>query len=183
MESDPTSDQAPRIGILVVSDRAHRGEYEDRSGPAVSAYLNAVLDQDWIQEKVVVPDEQPQISAALCDLADARGCCLVITSGGTGPAPRDVTPEATRAVLEKELPGLGEAMRAASLEQVPTAALSRQTGGIRGRCLILNLPGSPKAVSECLDAVFAAVPDCVDLIGGPRLVTNPDVVTAYRPHE
>lgn len=149
----------------------------------MAGYLNEALDQEWIQERVIVPDEPPQISAALRDLADTRACCLVITSGGTGPAPRDVTPEATRAVLEKELPGMGEAMRAASLLKVPTAVLSRQTAGIRGRCLIINLPGSPKAVSECLDAVFAAVPDCVDLIGGPRLVTDPEVVMAYRPHD
>ena len=175
-------DLAPRIGILVVSDRAHGGEYEDRSGPAVAAYLDKALDQAWVQEKLIVPDEALQVSAGLRELADSRGCCLVITSGGTGPAPRDVTPEATRTVLEKELPGMGEAMRAASLRKVPTAVLSRQTAGIRGRCLILNLPGSPKAVGECLDAVFAAIPDCVDLIGGPRLVTKPDVVKAYRPH-
>ena len=174
--------EGPRIGILVVSDRAHRGEYEDRGGPAVASYLDRVLDHPWVPEKALVPDERPAIEAALRDLADVRGCCLVITTGGTGPAPRDVTPEATRSVLEKELPGMGEAMRAASLQAVPTAVLSRQTAGIRGACLIINLPGSPKAVSECLDAVFAAVPDCIDLLGGPRLVTDPGVIQAYRPH-
>ncbi|MDH3222983.1 MAG: molybdopterin adenylyltransferase, partial [Gemmatimonadota bacterium] len=151
--------------------------------PAVAAYLQRALDQEWSAETVIVPDDRSVIENALLDLADERGCCLVITTGGTGPAPRDVTPEATQAVLEKELPGMGEAMRAASLRVVPTAVLSRQTAGIRGRCLILNLPGSPKAVAECLDAVFAAVPDCVDLIGGPRLVTDPSVVQAYRPHD
>ena len=175
-------DDAPRIGILVVSDRAHRGEYEDRSGPAVAAYVDRALDQEWMPETLIVPDEQPGIEAAIRELVDVRGCCLVITSGGTGPGLRDVTPEATRAVLEKELPGLGEAMRAASLGTVPTAILSRQTAGIRGRCLIVNLPGSPKAVSECLDAVFPAIPDCIDVIGGPRLVTDPEVVPTYRRH-
>ena len=172
-----------RVGILVVSDRAFRGVYEDRGGPAVRAYLERVLASPWEAVSRIVPDEEPVIRAALTALVDDDECCLVITTGGTGPAPRDVTPEATLAVIERELPGFGEAMRAVSLRAVPTAVLSRQTAGIRGKALIVNLPGSPKAVAECLDAVFAAVPDCVDLIGGPRLETDPSQVVAWRPHD
>ncbi|MYE34121.1 MAG: molybdopterin adenylyltransferase [Gemmatimonadales bacterium] len=171
-----------RIGILSVSDRASRGEYEDRGGPGVEAYLRDVLTSPWEAATRVIPDETELIRATLIELVDEAGCCLVITTGGTGPAPRDVTPEATTAVLDKELAGFGEAMRAVSRPHVPTAILSRQTAGVRGSALIINLPGSPKAVRECLDAVFAAVPDCVDLIGGPRLETDPDRVEAYRPH-
>ncbi len=130
----------------------------------------------------VIPDEEDLIRATLIELVDRAGCCLVVTTGGTGPAPRDVTPEATAAVLDKELAGFGEAMRAVSRPHVPTAILSRQTAGVRGSALIVNLPGSPKAVRECLDAVFAAIPDCVDLIGGPRVETDPAWVKAYRPH-
>ena len=171
------------IGIVAVSDRASRGEYEDRGGPAVEAYLSRVLSSPWVSEYRLVPDEPTEIGETLVELCDTVGCCLVITTGGTGPAPRDVTPEATRAVVERELPGFGEAMRAASLAYVPTAVLSRQMAGIRGSSLMINLPGSPKAVAQCLDAVFAAVPDCVDLIGGPRLETDPAVTVAYRPHD
>lgn len=181
--SEGTDPRAARIGILTVSDRAYRGEYEDRGGPAVEAYLARALRSPWSPVARIVPDEPGAIEGALTDLADQAGCCLLITTGGTGPAPRDVTPEATAAVLDKELPGMAEAMRAASLRFVPTAVLSRQRAGVRGQCLIINLPGSPKAVGECLDAVFAAVPDCVDLIGGPRLETDPEVVRAYRPHD
>ena len=171
-----------RIGIVSVSDRASRGVYEDRGGPTVKAYLSDVLTSPWEAIAHVIPDEEDLIRATLVELVDAAGCCLVVTTGGTGPARRDVTPEATVAVLEKELAGFGEAMRAVSRPHVPTAVLSRQTAGVRGSALIINLPGSPKAVRECLDAVFAAVPDCVDLIGGPRLETDPDRVKAYRPH-
>ena len=171
-----------RIGIVAVSDRASRGEYEDRGGPAVREYLAEVLATPWEAEVVVIPDERPLIGAALVELVDSGGCCLVITTGGTGPAPRDVTPEATAAVLDRELPGFGEAMRAASRPHVPTAVLSRAVAGVRGAALIINLPGAPRAVRECLDAVFAAVPDCVDLIGGPRLETDPSRVVAHRPH-
>ena len=171
-----------RIGIVSVSDRASRGEYEDRGGPAVEAYLTEVLTSPWEADARVIPDETERIRATLVELIDTAGCCLVIATGGTGPAPRDVTPEAVAAVLEKELVGFGEAMRAVSRPHVPTAILSRQTAGVRGSALIITLPGSPKAVGECLDAVFAAVPDCVDLIGGPRLETDPDRVKAYRPH-
>ena len=171
-----------RIGIVSVSDRASRGEYEDRGGPAVRAYLEEVLVTPWEPRVRVIADEEDLIRTTLVELVDEVGCCLVITTGGTGPAPRDVTPEATAAVLDKELAGFGEAMRAVSRPHVPTAVLSRQTAGVRGSALIINLPGSPKAVRECLDAVFAAVPDCVDLIGGPRLDTDRSRVAAYRPH-
>ena len=170
------------IGIVSVSDRASRGVYEDRGGPGVEAYLSDVLTSPWEATVRVIPDETELIRATLVELVDEAGCCLVITTGGTGPAPRDVTPEATAAVLDKELAGFGEAMRAVSRPHVPTAVLSRQTAGVRGSALIINLPGSPKAIRECLDAVFAAVPDCVDLIGGPRLETDPDRIEAYRPH-
>jgi molybdopterin adenylyltransferase len=171
-----------RIGIVTVSDRASRGEYEDRGGPAVRAYLDRVLTSDWNAETRIIADEREQIERTLIELCD-MGCCLVVTTGGTGPAPRDVTPEATEAVCDKLLPGFGEQMRAVSLRYVPTAILSRQTAGIRTGTLYINLPGSPKAIGECLDAVFAAVPDCIDLIGGPRLETDPQRVAAYRPHE
>lgn len=171
-----------RVGIVSVSDRASRGEYEDRGGPAVREYLAEVLVTPWEAETRIIPDEVDLIRATLVELVDDLGCCLVITTGGTGPAPRDVTPEATAAVLEKELAGFGEAMRAVSRPHVPTAILSRQVAGVRGAGLIINLPGSPKAVRECLDAVFAAVPDCVDLIGGPYLETDRARVEAYRPH-
>lgn len=171
-----------RVGIVSVSDRASRGEYEDRGGPAVREYLTEVLVTPWEAEPRVIPDEVELIRATLVELVDDLGCCLVITTGGTGPSPRDVTPEATAAVIEKELAGFGEAMRAVSRPHVPTAILSRQVAGVRGKGLIINLPGSPKAVRECLDAVFAAVPDCVDLIGGPYLETDQARVKAYRPH-
>ena len=180
--ADRSSARPARVGIVSVSDRAYRGIYEDRGGPAVRAYLDDVLSTPWEAVARVIPDEVDVVRRTLVELADEAGCCLVITTGGTGPAPRDVTPEATVAVLDKELPGFGEAMRAVSRPHVPTAVLSRQTAGVRGSALIINLPGSPKAVSECLDAVFAAVPDCVDLIGGPYLETDPTRVAAYRPH-
>ena len=169
------------IGIVTVSDRASRGDYEDRGGPAIRAYLDEVLTSPWRAEARVVPDEPPAIEAALTELCDVRGCCLVVTTGGTGPAPRDVTPEATEAVATKLMPGFGEAMRAASLQVVPTAILSRQTAAVRGGSLIVNLPGQPKAIRECLDAVFAAIPYCIELIGGPRLTTDPERIAAFRP--
>ena len=170
-----------RIGILTVSDRASRGIYEDLGGPAIRAWLDKVLASPWEAVPRVIPDEQAEIERTLVELCDGEGCCLVVTTGGTGPAPRDVTPEATEAVCQKMLPGFGELMRTASLKFVPTAILSRQTAGIRGGALIVNLPGKPSAIADCLDAVFPAVPYCIDLIGGPRLETDPEVCKAFRP--
>jgi molybdopterin adenylyltransferase len=170
-----------RIGIVTVSDRASRGEYPDQSGPAILEWLQQALRTPWRALKRLVPDEQPQIERVLCELCDLEGCCLVLTTGGTGPAPRDVTPEATLAIAEKVLDGFGEQMRAVSLRYVPTAILSRQVGVVRGRSLILNLPGQPKAIKETLDGVFAAVPYCIDLIGGPYLETREEVIQAFRP--
>ncbi len=170
-----------RIGILTVSDRASRGEYEDRGGPAIGAYLDRILSSPWKAVSKVIPDELPAIEATLGQMADVDNCCLIVTTGGTGPAIRDVTPEATERVCHKMMPGFGEAMRAVSLTKVPTAILSRQTAGIRGNSLILNLPGNPKAIAECLDAVFPAIPYCVDLIDGPFIETNPDELIAFRP--
>ena len=169
------------IGILTVSDRAYRGEYEDKGGPGIIAALDELLVTPWQSQSVVIPDEQDLIEQALVDLADHQGCSLILTTGGTGPALRDVTPEATEAVCQKIMPGFGELMRIASLKEVPTAILSRQTAGIRGQSLIINLPGKPSAIRTCLDAVFPAVPYCIDLIGGYRLETNPTFCTAFRP--
>ncbi|MCY2967103.1 MAG: molybdopterin adenylyltransferase [Planctomycetota bacterium] len=171
----------PRIGIVTVSDRASRGEYEDRGGPAIQAWLADVLESEWQPVPRVISDEQPLIEAALKELCDEQGCCLVVTTGGTGPARRDVTTEATEAVCEKLLPGFGELMRQVSLTKVPTAILSRQTAGIRGKSLIINLPGQPRAIGECLDAVFPAVPYCIDLIEGPYLKTREERLKAFRP--
>ncbi len=173
--------QVARIGILTVSDRASRGEYEDRGGPAIAAYLKEVLISEYQPLVRVIPDDQPAIEQALRELCDEQACCLVITTGGTGPAPRDITPEATAAVCGKIMPGFGELMRAVSLEKVPTAILSRQTAGIRSGSLIVNLPGQPKAIAECLDAVFPAIPYCIDLIGGPYLQTDDQRLKAFRP--
>ena len=167
------------FGVLTVSDRATRGEYEDRGGPAIREYLQRVIRNRWTDESKMVTDDIPEIESALRELC--ANCCVVITTGGTGPAARDVTPEATEAVCEKMMPGFGEAMRAVSLLKVPTAILSRQTAGICGQSLIINLPGSPKAIAECLDAVFAAVPYCVDLIGGPFIETDEAQIVAFRP--
>ena len=170
---------AAKIGILTVSDRASRGEYEDRGGPAIHDYLNEVLASTWEPVARVVPDDQPVVEQALRDLAVET--CLVITTGGTGPAARDITPEATEAVSDKLMPGFGELMRKVSLEKVATAILSRQTAGICGKALIVNLPGQPKAIAECLDAVFPAIPYCVDLLDGPYLITNESRIVAFRP--
>ena len=172
----------PPSGIVTVSDRAARGAYPDRGGPAVEAYLTEVLASAFTPTARLIPDEADAIRGALCELCDELKCPLVVTTGGTGPAPRDITPEITESVCDRMMPGFGEQMRVASLRAVPTAILSRQTAGIRGQSLIINLPGKPSAIAECLDAVFAAVPYCVDLIGGPRLETRPGArVTAFRP--
>ena len=169
------------IGIVSVSDRASAGIYEDKGIPALREWLGAALMNPLHFVERLIPDDREGIEAVLQELADREGCCLVLTTGGTGPALRDQTPEATLAVADKVLPGFGEAMRAVSLKYVPTAILSRQVGVTRGRCLILNLPGQPKAIKETLDGVFAAVPYCVDLIGGPYLETREEVVKAFRP--
>lgn len=170
-----------RIGLVTISDRASRGEYEDLGGPAMHAWLARVLTGDWEAVARVIPDEQALIEATLIELCDAEDCSLIVTTGGTGPALRDVTPEATEAVCEKMLPGFGELMRTASLKFVPTAILSRQTAGIRGRCLIVNLPGKPSAIDDCLNAVFPAIPYCLDLIAGAYLETDPAQCQAFRP--
>ena len=170
-----------RFGVLTASDRASAGDYEDLSGPAIEKFLSEAVTSPWEVVRCLVPDEQSLIESSLEELVDNEGCSVVITTGGTGPAPRDVTPEATEAVCERVLPGFGEQMRAISLRHVPTAVLSRQTAGIRGSCLILNLPGSPRSIREILDEVFAAVPYCVDLIGGPYITTDLSVVDAFRP--
>lgn len=170
-----------KIGVLTVSDRASAGEYEDISGKAIESTMQEYLACEWESCYRCIPDEQEQIESVLIELVDEVDCCLVLTTGGTGPAPRDVTPEATENVCEKMLPGFGEQMRQESLKFVPTAILSRQTAGIRGKALIINLPGKPKSIRECLDAVFPAVPYCIDLIGGPYVNTNEEVITAFRP--
>lgn len=175
------SDVPLHVGIVTVSDRASRGEYEDVSGPAIRDWLGRALVSPWTHEMVIVPDERERIAAALRRFADDAGCHLVLTTGGTGPARRDVTPEATLDVAEKVLPGFGEKMRAISLRYVPTAILSRQVGVIRGGCLIVNLPGSPRSIAEILDDLFEAIPYCIELMDGPRVETDPDVVAAFRP--
>lgn len=170
-----------KIGILTLSDRASAGVYEDISGKAIMETLGEYLTSEWEHEYDVIPDDQAGIEAKLIEMVDAKGCCLVVTTGGTGPAKRDVTPEATEAVCEKMMPGFGELMRQTSLQYVPTAILSRQTAGIRGKALIINLPGKPKSIRECLDAVFPAVPYCIDLIEGPYLECDEGVIKAFRP--
>ena len=170
-----------KIGIVTVSDRASRGEYQDRGGPAIRDYLQEVLTSPWEAHARVVPDDQATVEKTLIELCDHVHCCLVITTGGTGPAARDVTPEATTAVCDKLMPGFGELMRQVSLQKVPTAILSRQTAGIRNGTLIVNLPGQPKAIDECLDAVFPAIPYCIDLLDGPYITTEENRVKAFRP--
>jgi molybdopterin adenylyltransferase len=169
------------IGLVSISDRAHAGVYEDRGLPGLTEWFTAALTSPWTMVTRLIPDEQAQIERTLVDLVDTVGCHLVLTTGGTGPAPRDVTPEATLAVAHKLLPGFGEQMRQVSLKYVPTAILSRQVGVIRGGALILNLPGQPKAIKETLDGVFPAVPYCIDLIGGPYIETRDDVCKVFRP--
>lgn len=170
-----------RIGLLTISDRASAGIYEDKSGPAIAGFLTRVLTSPWEPVVRVIADEQALIERTLVELADEAGCCLICTTGGTGPARRDVTPEATEAVCIKMMPGFGELMRQESLKYVPTAILSRQTAGIRGSTLIVNLPGKPASIEQCLMAVFPAIPYCIDLIEGPRLETDPAVCKAFRP--
>ncbi len=192
MPATPRNFEPLRIGIVSVSDRASGGVYEDKGLPALKGWLTRALHNPITFDARLIPDEQPQISAALIEQVDA-GCCLVLTTGGTGPALRDVTPEATLAVAHKEMPGFGEQMRQISLKFVPTGILSRQCAVVRGHCLIINLPGQPKAIAETLEGlrgaggeslvpgIFAAVPYCVDLIGGPYMETVDAVCKAFRP--
>ena len=176
-----------RIGVITVSDRASRGEYKDRGGPAIESYLRELISTEYEIYSRVIPDEQELIGRTIIELCDDAGCHLIVTTGGTGPAKRDVTPEATLAVCHREMVGFGERMRAVSLTKVPTAILSRQTAAVRFAenhgCLVVNLPGSPKSIAECLDAVFPAIPFCLDLINpnGPRLETRPERIQAFRP--
>jgi len=169
-----------KIGILTVSDRASRGEYEDMGGPAIEAYLHAAISTSWEPIKQIVPDGLASVRDALLRMC-GEGAGLILATGGTGPSARDETPEAMAAVIEKDLPGFGELMRRVSLEQVPTAILSRQSAGIRGKTMIVTLPGKPTAIKVCLDAVFPAVPYCLDLIGAGRIDTHASVVRAFRP--
>jgi molybdopterin adenylyltransferase len=169
------------VGCVSISDRASSGAYEDQGVPALRDWLATALATPWRMESRLVADEQAAIEATLIELCDRVGCHLVLTTGGTGPAPRDVTPEATLAVANKVMPGFGEQMRQVSLKYTPTAILSRQVGVIRGKALILNLPGQPKAIKETLDGIFAAVPYCLELIGAPFADTNEAVVKAWRP--
>jgi molybdopterin adenylyltransferase len=170
-----------KIGILTVSDRASAGIYEDLSGKAIIQTLSEYIKSEWESVYEIIPDEQPLIEEALTDMADTQGCCLIVTTGGTGPALRDVTPEATEAVCEKMMPGFGELMRQVSLKYVPTAILSRQSAGIRGKTLIVNLPGKPKSIKECLDAAFPAIPYCIDLLDGPFIECHEEVIKPFRP--
>lgn len=169
------------IGLVTVSDRASAGIYQDLGGPAMIDWLSRALTSPWRAVSRVISDDRDVIEATLKELADVEGCGLILTTGGTGPAPRDVTPEATEAVCDKMMPGYGELMRAASLKVVPTAILSRQTAGIRGSSLIINLPGKPSAIADCLEAVFPATPYCLDLIGGPYLESDPAFCAVFRP--
>ena len=177
----PARMASARVGILTISDRASAGVYADESGPAIAAVVGEILASPWEPVVRVVPDGVESVRDAIVALVDGDGCDLVLTTGGTGPAPRDLTPEATEAACEKMMPGFGELMRLKSLEQVPTAILSRQTAGIRGKALVINLPGKPSSIRTTLMAVFPAVPYCLDLIGAARLETNPEVVKAFRP--
>jgi molybdopterin adenylyltransferase len=170
-----------KVGVITASDRASKGIYEDISGMAIQDTLKEYLKSDFEIVYRCVADEQDILEDTMKELCDKEECCLVVTTGGTGPAPRDVTPEATQNVCQKMLPGFGELMRQVSLQYVPTAILSRQSAGIRNKSLIINLPGKPKSIRECLDAVFPAVPYCIDLIEGPYIETNEDVIKAFRP--
>jgi molybdopterin adenylyltransferase len=168
------------FGVLTASDRASSGEYNDLSGPVIVEFLSVAISNPFNVERRIVPDEQKMIEATLIELCDA-GCSVIITTGGTGPAPRDVTPDATKAICERMLPGFGEQMRSISLRHVPTAVLSRQNAGVRGQSLILNLPGSPRSIRETIDEIWPAVPYCVDLIGGPYIETTDGPWAAWRP--
>jgi molybdopterin adenylyltransferase len=176
-----TNNRPAVIGVITASDRASAGKYVDESGPAIEAYLKRVLTSPFSIERRVIPDGFDSVRDTIIDLADNFRCDLVLTTGGTGPAPRDLTPEATLAAAPRELPGFGELMRKVSLEQVPTAILSRQLAAHRGACLVINLPGKPASIEVCLDAVMPAVPYCLDLIGAAYIETNPQFLQAFRP--
>ena len=169
------------VGIVTCSDRAHAGEYEDRGGPGLEEWLDEAIVSDWESHYTIVPDERDQIAGALREFVDEVGCQLVFTTGGTGPAPRDVTPEATMEVADKVLDGFGEKMRQISLQYVPTAILSRQMGVTRGRSLIVNLPGNPKAIGEILDELWEVIPYTIELLEGPTVETDQSVVETFRP--
>jgi len=171
-----------KIGVVTISDRAFTGIYDDESGPAIIDTLNQIINSEWIPITKLIPDEKNEIEKTLIQLVDVENCCLVITTGGTGPSSRDVTPEATENVCERMMPGYGELMRTISLEFVPTAVLSRQTAGLRGNSLILNLPGSPKAIQQTLIPLFESIPACIDLMDGPFIDTNSEIVVAFRPN-
>ena len=173
--------RAAIIGVVTASDRASAGVYEDESGPAIEAYLRAALTTPFRIERRIIPDGLESVRDTLIDLADTVGCDLIVTTGGTGPSPRDLTPEATLAACPRELPGFGELMRQVSLAQTPTAILSRQLAAHRGKCLVINLPGKPRAIELCLDAVMPAVPYCLDLIGAAYIETDPARVKSFRP--
>ena len=175
------NEKKAKIGIITASDRASKGIYEDLSGRAIIDTINDYLTSPWEEVYRCIEDDQETIENTMKDLIDNQGCCLVVTTGGTGPSARDVTPEATEAVCDRMMPGFGELMRAESLKFVPTAILSRQTAGLRGSSLIVNLPGKPKSIRECLDAVFPAIPYCIDLMEGPFLVCNEEVIKPFRP--
>jgi len=171
------------IAIVTVSDRASRGEYEDKGGPGAEAWLRGVITSPMEISRTIIPDGREGVAETLRRLCDEEGADLILITGGTGPAPRDLTPEAMADVMEKELPGFGEEMRRASLREVPTAILSRQTAGIRGKTLMITIPGKPSAIATCLDAVFAAVPYCLDLTGAARIETDPARIKAFRPEK
>ena len=174
---------AARIGIVTASDRASAGIYKDESGPAIAAWLAATLASPFAILRRIIPDGLDSVRDTLLDLADREGCDLILTTGGTGPSPRDLTPEATEAVAHRHMPGFGELMRRESLREVPTAILSRQMAVTRGKCLIINLPGKPGSIATCLNAVFAAVPYCLDLMGAARIETDPAVLACFRPRQ
>ena len=171
------------IGIVTASDRASAGVYRDESGPAIEAWLAKTLASPFTILRRIIPDGLDSVCDTLVDLADHQGCDLILTTGGTGPSPRDLTPEATEAVAHRHMPGFGELMRRESLREVPTAILSRQMAVTRGKCLIINLPGKPGSIATCLNAVFAAVPYCLDLIGAARIETDPAVLASFRPRQ
>jgi molybdopterin adenylyltransferase len=181
MQADTTQPGVALVGVLTASDRASAGVYADESGPAIEQFLRDVLTTPWRVIRRLVPDGVENVRDALIELADRERCDLIFTTGGTGPAPRDLTPEGTEAACTRMMPGFGELMRLESLKQVPTAILSRQTAGVRGRTLIVNLPGRPASIRVCLDAVFPAIPYCLDLIGAARIETDPARCNAFRP--